>query len=256
MQSSFTNMSSGRRSGQIKSSSNSPAANSKRKRNAPQCDCSAVAKDTIDPTPRSSRAGNRTTPRCPPHPLREPRAAGRIDCAGTPLAQRDHDRPHRQRCEHRRARGLQRPAGQHDDLARLPRTRARQGRNRRAPPARPWRDANARFARGVASPKTDARYLDWQSRFQNPRLNVPMLHRGTGIRGPETARPKSPLWAKRSLRRPKRQRQSPPIAGYLSVSEKFPSSKECVVGPGDIWAPTTFNHIQWQTGVSAAIEAK
>ena len=58
-----------------------------------QRDRSAVAQDTIDPTPRSSRARNRAPQDSPPYPFREPRAAGRIDCAGAPLARRTHDQP-------------------------------------------------------------------------------------------------------------------------------------------------------------------
>jgi hypothetical protein len=59
------------------------------------------------------------------HPLRKPRAAGRIGCAGTPLAQRTHDRSPVQYRNHRRPRGLQRPHDQQDNLACLPRPRSR-----------------------------------------------------------------------------------------------------------------------------------
>ena len=52
----------------------------------------------------------------------------------------------------------------------------------------------------------------------------------TGFLGPETNRPKSPSGQKRSPRRPKRSRKSPPIAGSLAVSGKSRGSKECVVG--------------------------
>ena len=41
-----------------------------------------MAQDTINPTPRSSRARSRTATRRPPHPFREPRNPGRIDCTG------------------------------------------------------------------------------------------------------------------------------------------------------------------------------
>ena len=50
-------------------------------------DRGAMAQDTIDPTPRDSRARIRSISGRPPDPIREPRAPGRIDCAGTPLAQ-------------------------------------------------------------------------------------------------------------------------------------------------------------------------
>jgi hypothetical protein len=39
---------------------------------------------------------------------------------------------------------------------------------------------------------------------------------------------------KRSPRRPKRSRKSPPIAGSLAVSGKSSGSKDCVVGPGEV----------------------
>ena len=55
----------------------------------------------------------------------------------------------------------------------------------------------------------------------------------TGFLGPETNRPKSPSGQKRSPRRPKRSRKSPPIAGFLAVSGKSRGSKECVVGPAE-----------------------
>ena len=61
----------------------------------------------------------------PTHPFRKPRAAGRIDCAGTPLAQGTHDRSPVQYRNHRGPRGLQRPKDQQDNLACLPRTRSR-----------------------------------------------------------------------------------------------------------------------------------
>ena len=53
----------------------------------------------------------------------------------------------------------------------------------------------------------------------------------TGFLGPETYRPKSPSGQKRSPRRPKRSRNSPPIAGSLAVSGKSAGSKDCVVDP-------------------------
>jgi hypothetical protein len=53
---------------------------------------------------------------------------------------------------------------------------------------------------------------------------------GTGFLGPETNRPKSPSGQKRSQRRPKRSRKSPPFVGFLAVSGKSSGSKECVVG--------------------------
>src|SRR3954469_7137375 len=51
----------------------------------------------------------------------------------------------------------------------------------------------------------------------------------TGFLGPETNGPKSPSGQKRSPRRPKRSRNSPPMAGSLAVSGKTAGSKDCVV---------------------------
>ena len=67
----------------------------------PQCHRGALAQDTINPTPRSSHARIRIASRRPPHPFREPRTPGRIDCTGAPLARRTHRRPH---CEYRKHR--------------------------------------------------------------------------------------------------------------------------------------------------------
>ena len=79
---------------------NAKGAGPKRKRSRNVIE-SAVAQDTINPTPRSSRARSRTASRRSPHPFREPRNPGRIDCTGAPLARRTHCRPH---CEYRKHR--------------------------------------------------------------------------------------------------------------------------------------------------------
>ena len=81
----------------------------------------------------------------------------------------------------------------------------------------------------MALPKTDALFFDSPSRFSNSTLKLLMLHRGTGSRGLETAHPKSPSWLTRSPQGAECQPQSPPIADYLPISERLPSSKECVV---------------------------
>ena len=60
----------------------------------------------------------------------------------------------------------------------------------------------------------------------------------TGFLGPETNRPKSPSRQKRSPRRPKGSRKSPPIASVLAVSGKSASSKDCVVGPAGLEPPS------------------
>ena len=53
----------------------------------PQRDRSAVAQDTIHPTPRRFSCLNPDRTRGPSYPFREPRTPGRIDCAGAPMAQ-------------------------------------------------------------------------------------------------------------------------------------------------------------------------
>ena len=73
----------------------------------------------------------------------------------------------------------------------------------------------------------------------SPRFHVPMLHRGTGFSGPETARPKSPFWLKTVSAETETPPESPPIAGYLPVFEKFPSSKECVVADAVVVKPVS-----------------
>src|SRR4249919_1703093 len=59
----------------------------------------------------------------------------------------------------------------------------------------------------------------------------------TGFLGPETDRPKSPSGQKRSPRRPKRSRNSPPMACSLAVSGKTAGSKDCVVGSAGLEPP-------------------
>ena len=91
------------------------------------------------------------------------------------------------------------------------------------PPLRP--------ARGMVPSAPDA----WSSRVVATTFRTSLHPRAicigeTGFLGPETNRPKSPSGQKRSPRRPKRSRKSPPIAGFLAVSGKSRGSKECVVG--------------------------
>jgi hypothetical protein len=57
---------------------------------------------------------------------------------------------------------------------------------------------------------------------------------GNRISRPETTRPKSPPRRNWSLQRPPRRRHSPPVRGLLEQSGKSASSRECVVGPGDV----------------------
>ena len=66
------------------------------------------------------------------------------------------DRPDCEYRKHRRARGMQRAEGQHDDLARLPRARPRQGSHRWAASARNGSCPAERYAGRMVSSAPDA----------------------------------------------------------------------------------------------------
>jgi len=78
----------------------------------------------------------------------------------------------------------------------------------------------------------------------------------TGFLGPETDRPKSPSGQKPSPRRPKRSRNSPPMAGSLAVSGKTAGSKDCVVGPGEVPAASNVKGLRPGAGVSGPLMRK
>ena len=52
---------------------------------------------------------------------------------------------------------------------------------------------------------------------------------GNGISGARDSPPENTLLAKTVFANTETQRQSPTIAGYLPISERLPSSQECVV---------------------------
>jgi len=52
--------------------------------------------------------------------------------------------------------------------------------------------------------------------------HVPILHRGMGIRGPETTRPKSPLFLKQSPRRPRRHAEARRLLAIRQSLRDFP----------------------------------
>ena len=91
-----------------------------------------------------------------PNSLRDPSDLGRLNCPRPPLARRTDRRPDGDRGKHRTTRGLQRAAGEHDDISRIPCTRPCQGRDRRSPATRHRRHAIARCAGRVVTPICDA----------------------------------------------------------------------------------------------------
>ena len=123
-------------------------------------------------------------------PLRDPRHLGRIDRARTPLARRTDRRRNRNRGEHREARELQRPQGQHDDLARLPRARSRQSRHRGAAASWHGRRPPLRPAGRMVSPAPDARLSCLTARIRTGLCPRQSLFPGNGILRPETKAPK------------------------------------------------------------------
>ena len=140
------------------------------------------------------------------------------------------------RRKHREARELQRAQGQHDDLARLPRARPRQGCHRRSTAARHGRHPLARCSRRMVSPTRDAR----PDRFDLPllmRLRLPRQERVCGARDKGAKTPSQTRLPRSRDRAPSH--ETPPIGGPLRpISRKSPSNGECVVGPGGLEPPT------------------
>ena len=104
---------------------------------------------------------------------------------------------------HRKARGLQHSEGQHDDLARLPCTRSRQGSDRGSLTPRHGGGSSLRLARRMVSPAPDARLHPSVSFTIEPVSARDSLYfRETGFRGQRqrrrNSRPNSPI----PLRRP------------------------------------------------------
>jgi hypothetical protein len=85
------------------------------------------------------------------------RHLGRIDRPRAPLAGGTYRRGKGNHGQHRQARAVQRPQGEYDNLACLPRARSRQGRHRRAAPAWDGSCPPRRLAGRMAPPAPDAR---------------------------------------------------------------------------------------------------
>ena len=103
------------------------------------------------------------------------------------------DRPRSKHREHSKARGLQRPKGQHDDFACLPRARSRQGSDRGSPAPRHGSRPPLRPARRMVSPAPDARLypsvgVDIRTNLCPHQSPFP----GNGISRPETKALKCP----------------------------------------------------------------
>jgi hypothetical protein len=174
----------------------------------------------------------------PPDPFRDPCYPGRIDRAGTSLARRIHGRSDSERGNHSKAREVQRPQGQHDDLACLPRARSRQGSHRRSAASRNGGRPSLRHASRVVAAASGARTSRPVARDSN-RVSVGHKRRRqeTGFRGPETNAPKRPPKSDRSFAETKRPQQAPPIRGRSPLAGKSPRTRECVVDqPEPNWA--------------------
>ena len=85
------------------------------------------------------------------------RHLGRIDRPRAPLARRTYRRGKGNHGQHRQAREVQRPQGEYDNLACLPRARSRQGRHRREAPAWDGSCPPRRLASRMVPPAPDAR---------------------------------------------------------------------------------------------------
>jgi hypothetical protein len=97
----------------------------------------------------------------------------------------------------------------------------------------------ARLAQGRVSSHGASAPDAWSSRVVANHIRTNLHPRSicigeTGFLGLETNRPNWPSGQKRSPRRPKRSRKSPPIAGLWLVSGKSSGSKDCVVGLGGL----------------------
>jgi hypothetical protein len=66
-----------------------------------------------------------------------------------------------------------------------------------------------------------------------------LLHRRTGIRGPETAGPKPPLWLNRSPQRPGMPTAKPANCRLFASLRELPSSKECVATDAVVIEPVS-----------------
>ena len=125
---------------------------------------------------------------------------------------------------------MQRPQGQHDDLARLPRARSRQGSHRRSATPRNGSRPSLRHASRVVAAASGARTSPAVARDSN-RVSADTERRRqeTGFRGPETKAPKRPPKSNCSFAETKRRRHAPPIRGRSPLAGKSLRTWECVV---------------------------
>ncbi len=95
--------------------------------------------------------------------------------------------------KHCRARRLQRPQGQHDDLARLPRARSRQGGHRRDVSRTAWVSPGSATCppNGPASTRCSAFPRRSVRRIRTSLRTRGLRFPGNGDFGPETARPEN-----------------------------------------------------------------
>jgi hypothetical protein len=125
---------------------------------------------------------------------------------------------------------VQRPQGQHDDLARLPRARSRQGSHRRSSTSRNGSRPSLRHASRVVAAASGARTSPAVARDSN-RVSAGHERRRqeTGFRGPETKAPKRSPKSNGSFAETERRQHAPPNRGRSPLAGKSLRTRGCVV---------------------------
>ena len=181
------------------------------------------------------------------------------------MARRAYHRSHSECRQHCSATALQRAASQYDHIARLSRTRPREGcdprptaaRDRRHPPAgcpsrvvAPTRDARPNSLinragctllivapRGIGVARLRDAPAEWSRQYAMLGLSHPygscgsatIVVPGTGFLQAETGRAKWPARTERSVSETGRSHATAPIRGNLHVSRNAPQIGDCVV---------------------------
>ena len=138
---------------------------------------------------------------------------------------------------------MQHSTSPYDDLARVPRTRPRQGSRRRTTASRHRRRSPARCSCRVVSPVHDARFIDLilaDHRACSPATLASAP--GTGLERPETGRQNRRYRDLDRRQRPNvphlNPRKCPQSAGYSSETGKRRFASDCVVVPRGFEPPT------------------
>ena len=120
---------------------------------------------------------------------------------------------------------LQRPQGQHDDLARLPRARSRQGRDRRTASARHGSCPPRRPACRMVSPAPDARTSGAIAPFEPSLCRRRSPLPGNGISGAREKGAKSSLDHRSAVSETSGRTRTPPIRGFRDAFRKSPQTR-------------------------------